>query len=162
MEQAAKPTKGRATLMFCSTADEGAFSGTIYPVHYKEHVIRVSATDDWGWQTNQSKGDSKVDLLVPGEKVQAVGPGYIGLTQDTVSGSSVATALAAGLASLALLLLRTRNADDQRMGEFYSRDGMMKVFNKMGASHGVVKPGTLFSNTEDQDMNAWDIGNFLD
>ncbi|KAJ5657424.1 subtilisin-like protein [Penicillium longicatenatum] len=163
VRQAAYSGNRRATLMFCSTADEGAFSGTIYPVHYKDHVIRVSATDDWGFQTSQSKGDSPADVLVPGEKAQAGGPGYIGNTQDTVSGSSVATALAAGLASLALLLLRTRNGEDKRMREFYTKLGMMKVFNKMRAEeNGVLKLSTLFPIAENPDMALWDIENFLD
>ncbi|KAJ5115714.1 subtilisin-like protein [Penicillium angulare] len=159
----ANPANGRATLMFCSTADEGAFSGTIYPAHYKDHVIRVSGTDDWGYQTSQSKGDSPADVLIPGEKAQAGGPGYIGNIQDTVSGSSVATALAVGLASLALQLLRARNGNNSRMNEFYTKLGMMKVFNKMREEeNSVLKLNKLFSIAENPNMALWDIEKFLD
>lgn len=118
---AANDSSGRATLMFCSTADEGVYSDPIYPVDHGK-MVSVSATDRWGHSTSKTRRDQKVDIQIPGENIEALGPAYIGTVTPTVSGSSVATALAAGITSLALLLLRTYNhLDDEDMKPFYTK-----------------------------------------
>lgn len=57
----ASNSKGRATLMFCSTADEGAFAGEVYPVDYADSVVSVAATDTWGGLTSKSDRQKLVD-----------------------------------------------------------------------------------------------------
>lgn len=97
----------RPILVFCSTADEGVYSGTVYPAAY-DGVVNVAATDQYGRMTPASANG--VDILVPGQDIVAEGPSYMDkYITSSVSGSSVATATAAGIASLALLLLRTFN-----------------------------------------------------
>jgi hypothetical protein len=119
----------RPILVFCSTADEGIYSGPVYPAAY-DNTVRVAATDKYGHLQPGSDGD--VNILVPGEDIDADGPSYMEkYVTGTVSGSSVATASAAGIASLALLMLKTFNKEDEKLWKFYKQDGMMKVFEKM-------------------------------
>jgi hypothetical protein len=122
----------RPILVFCSTADEGIYSGKVYPAHYND-VVRVAATDKYGRLKPES--DSGVNILVPGQDIAADGPSYIEkYATGVVSGSSVATATAAGIASLALLLLKIFNDEkdhDKELRRFYTWTSMKEVFNKM-------------------------------
>jgi hypothetical protein len=97
----------------------------------------------------------------------------------TVSGSSVATALAAGIASLVLLLLRTFNPvlggtdsdDDDRaaMREFYTKQSIKRVFGCMGAPKTAIllsKPFPYESTDESKTLETlaqnWNVENFLE
>ena len=100
--------------------------------------------------------------------IEAVSPAYIGTVTPTVSGSSVATALAVGIASLALLLLRTYNdLEDRDMRPFYTKEGIMPIFKKMDADKGGIQLSKLFPR-ETVDENStrkilaknWNISNF--
>ncbi|KAI1658873.1 hypothetical protein F4813DRAFT_388133 [Daldinia decipiens] len=156
ISEAANSTEGRATLMFCSTADEGLYSDAVYPADYERHVVRVSATDQWGHLTARTHGSKAVNIQIPGENTEAVGPAYIGSVLPTVSGSSVATALAAGIASLALLLLRTYNKDlkDKDIQPFYQKQNIMKIFNKMDADKGGLQLSKLFPRETTNEHNT--------
>lgn len=167
IKDAADDLSGRATLMFCSTADEGMLSDPIYPVDYNK-VVSVSATDRWGHSTSKTMRAKGVDIRIPGENIEAVGPAYIGTVTPTVSGSSVATTLAAGIASLALLLLRTYNdLEDRDMKPFYTKQGIMRIFKKMDADKGGIQLSKLFpretaeeSSTRKTLAKNWNISNF--
>ncbi|KAE9380874.1 hypothetical protein N431DRAFT_362973 [Stipitochalara longipes BDJ] len=153
LEKAIKNAVDHSTLIFCSTPDQGVYSDA-WPAMYKKYVLSVSATDNLGHLTSKTKGTDAVDIQIPGENVRAAGPAYIGNMNETVSGSSVATALAAGVASLALLMLRTFNpelgvagrcdGDREAMQDFYTRDGIMRVFRGMGADKSSIKLSKLF------------------
>ncbi|KAH8898485.1 hypothetical protein GQ53DRAFT_418122 [Thozetella sp. PMI_491] len=98
---------GKRALVFCSVADEGNYSGDIFPVQWhKDDILSVAATDTYGHLTPASKrAGGEVSIQVPGESIAAEGPSYrdadsskTNLDGSTpVSGSSVATALAAGV-----------------------------------------------------------------
>ncbi|KAF5977372.1 intracellular serine protease [Fusarium bulbicola] len=166
VQEAANPAKGRPTLMFCSTADEGMYSEDTWPVKY-EHVVKVSATDKWGHRTNKTHGPEDVDVMIPGENIEADAPIYMGQTLPTVSGSSVATALAAGIASLALMMIEKYNQVSERdMESFYTRAGIKKVFKKMDAEKGGIQLFKLFPketinsmDTDDRMKTNWKISN---
>lgn len=155
--------RGSAThhpiLVFCSTADEGVYSGKIYPADF-EGTMRVAATDKYG--TIRSASQPRVDILVPGEDIEAEGPSYMGeYVKSTVSGSSVATALASGIASLALLLLRTYNETDARSLKVFSeKEGIMRVFAKMNSEVNGIQLSDLIPNDINQLSGAWDISKF--
>ncbi|KAI1112636.1 peptidase S8/S53 domain-containing protein [Nemania sp. NC0429] len=156
---------GRPTLVFCSTADEGVYSGTIYPASY-DGVVNVAATDQYGHMTPASANG--VDILVPGENITADGPSYMEeYSNSRVSGSSVATATAAGIASLSLFLLKTYNwsksdKDDEAemIKRFYKRDGILGVFDKMNAHKAGVVPSKLFSGDTKELAEAWNHAGF--
>ncbi|KAI1746884.1 subtilisin-like protein [Xylaria castorea] len=157
----------RRTLIFCSTSDEGLYSDGIWPVDYDD-VVSVSATDRWGRLTPKTQGRRTVDIQIPGENIEALGASYIGTARPTVSGSSVATALAAGIASLALLLLRTYNdLNEEQTRKFYTREGILRIFNKMDANKGGIQLSKLFPrDTRDVDVTHqtlathWKFANF--
>lgn len=130
--------------MFCSTADEGAYSGAVYPADFPD-VLRVSSTDEWGHLTTRTGDSQAVDIQIPGENVEADGPGYLRAQDKTVSGSSVATALAAGVASLALTMLQTFNdLSPEEQDYIHTKDCMKGIFEKMGASKSGIKVKHLF------------------
>ncbi|RYP07033.1 hypothetical protein DL764_002792 [Monosporascus ibericus] len=117
------------TLVFCSTADTGTWSGPAFPADYND-TVRVSATDKYGnLMPASDKGSHAVNVPVPGEDIPAFGPSYMGegIAVGTVSGSSVATALAAGIASLALMMLIVFNGKDKealKQDSWYSNKKM--------------------------------------
>ncbi|KAL4969565.1 uncharacterized protein BDV14DRAFT_195830 [Aspergillus stella-maris] len=138
-------SKVRPILMFCSTADEGAYAGDVYPVDYTDSVVSVTATDIWGGLTSKGDRQKHVDIRIPGEDLEASAPLYLGNVASSVSGSSVATALAAGIASLALLLLRTYNdIDEEALWPFYTKNGIMRIFSQMDAGKGALQIQNLF------------------
>ncbi|KAL7901847.1 hypothetical protein HDV64DRAFT_143531 [Trichoderma sp. TUCIM 5745] len=166
----------RPTLVFCSTADEGTYSGKVYPVDY-EGVVKVAATDRYGHLPPTSAGG--VNILVPGDEVPADGPSYMEkYASTTVSGSSVATACAAGIASLALLLLKicnnclekSRSSNESDFRPFYKRDGIMKIFDKMQGDQdqtGIQLSKLFVEEVEDSGdfgiglYNTWQVAEFI-
>ncbi|QSZ30959.1 hypothetical protein DSL72_000518 [Monilinia vaccinii-corymbosi] len=141
-----KKDNKRQTLLFCSTADEGAYSGEIWPAMY-DKTVRIAATDRYG-HMRPTSDPKNVNTLVPGEDIEADGPSYMEkYIQGTVSGSSVATALAAGIASLALLLIKTFNdVSDEDWNYFHEKDGILAVFKKMESDQMGVHTGVVLSN----------------
>ena len=145
-------------LVFASTADEGVAAATVWPACYPG-VIRVSASDRYAHPRLAS--DTNVDVMVNGEAISADHPAYMkNYKHDVVSGSSVATAIAAAIASLALLLkgISTDGKDDLSLRD---KDEIMKtVFSKMGKGGKGIQPFKLFGEgfgTDDTNMRnpAW-------
>lgn len=166
VQDAVKQTDStRPTLIFCSTADEGVYSGGIWPANY-ENTVKVAATDQYGHMRPTST--SAVEILVPGEDIVADGPSYMDrYVEGTVSGSSVATALAAGIASLALLMIKTFNdinEADEDWKYFHTKEGIMKVFQKMEGLQAGTTGVTLSTLFPDKDSignlaTEWEVGN---
>ncbi|OTA95155.1 hypothetical protein M434DRAFT_10064 [Hypoxylon sp. CO27-5] len=160
----------RPILVFCSTADEGIYSGKVYPANY-QGTVSVAATDRYGHLPPTSPGG--VSILVPGEDIEADGPSYMEkYTTGTVSGSSVATASAAGIASLALLLLKTFNykSEEKDFRDYYTEEGIMRIFNRMQTgSHGstgiqltelFAKDSKEFIETAETLLRTWQLSEF--
>ena len=158
---------GRPILIFCSTADEGEYSGAVYPADYPE-VIRVSATDKYGHRMTTAQAD-EVNVLVPGDDFESDAPSYIHESGEKrsiprVSGSSVATALAAGIASLALVLLRIFNgAEEPAIELFQEKEKMLRVFKKMQSTNATtgVLLSKLFPPTLIELREKWNMTEFL-
>jgi Subtilase family len=147
------------TLIFCSTADEGAYSGSggeaIWPASCN-NVFKVSASD----ALHHARAESQrgVDVIVEGDQQMAHGPKYMrNHAESHISGSSVATALASGLASLCLCLGRMASAGDQGNG-FRRKKEMEKLFAKMreGEADRVLLPKKLFGQGFDLDDDVDD------
>ncbi|EXJ72992.1 uncharacterized protein A1O5_04141 [Cladophialophora psammophila CBS 110553] len=91
--------------------------------------------------------------MFEGEKIQVEGPKYIKKKSELAlpsyaSGSSVSTALAAGLGSLCLFLARMANESDRQAERFCERSTMLAVFREMQVSpkDKVIAPSQLFAN----------------
>ena len=152
-------------LLFCSGAEEGVWSEKVYPAEHGV-AIRVAAADKYGQLlANQDKDD--VNIFIPGEDVKVEGPHYMeNLQEAVVGGSSVATALASGIASLAMVLLRTfndveENDDNQndktKYQKFYKKAGILEVFKKMNSEAQGIKVSKLFPNDSSQLPKLWKL-----
>ena len=145
LESAIQAASDAKILVFCATADVGAHSNSeIWPADYAK-VITVSASNAYGLPLPVSLLDVHVMLL--GDRVEAHGPKYMREHKSSViSGSSVATALAAGLASLCLFLARMANMDEKG-DSFKDRDAMLWLFRQMQEDGDrVIVPALLFGN----------------
>jgi len=173
---AVSPKKGgRQTLVFCSLADEGNYSGKVFPVGWlQDHIMSVAATDMYGHLTPatfQTGGEATIQ--VPGEAIALDNPSYSyrRFNEDPsnknpnegtlVTGSSVATALAAGIASLALIMLKTYNdLTDAQFDRYHTKSYMQKVFDIMGGNKMGVQLSTLFPSNplDNTKLSAlWDM-----
>ena len=106
---------GKATregiVMTCSTHDEGSKTEAAWPASLKgpgKSLIVLAACDKDG-RTLRNIEDHAYDFLLPGQKVSAGNIPFL-KSDETISGSSVATALAAGVCSLTLTCDRLANA----------------------------------------------------
>jgi hypothetical protein len=142
-------------LVFCSAADTGTNYGKVWPADYPE-TVSVSASDIYGRPSPQSR--EKADLLVDSGNMVADGPAHT--KKDTIGpvyGSSVATALVAGIASLGLTLAQLANDDPKVYSKphskgklppskrFQNKKMILKFFNLMREKeHGSLQPSKLF------------------
>lgn len=95
-------------LLFCSSPDQGNFSGDHYPTAWgPDKLFRIGASQADGHAYNMVPQDN-VDYIFPGVDVVRANNRHIrfrGLDDDkSFTGSSVSTALASGLAALVLWL----------------------------------------------------------
>jgi hypothetical protein len=113
-EDAVREAEKKGILMFCSASDQGKFPDASYPYSASiQHIFRIGAGDAMG-VTSHFVDDAKVDFIFPGEDV-TIDTMLSDDVQDQASqsfkamaytGSSVATALAAGLAALVFECVR--------------------------------------------------------
>jgi len=97
-------------VMLCSTHDEGSSGNNAFPAQYSE-TLAITACDQFGESLRPIKTD-KYDYMFQGHEVPAGIVPFLEST-DRVSGSSVATAIAAGLSSLIMSCFRLANQDLQ-------------------------------------------------
>lgn len=97
--------------MFCTSNDGGHFVKDTYPAfENRDHVLRIGAANADGTPFSWAGSVEELDYILPGVDVVKRKPGYCGgqllkeniHAMETNTGSSVATALAAGLAAMIL------------------------------------------------------------
>ncbi len=94
-------------LMFCSASDRGAKQTATYPSKAAPNkIFTIGAASAWGAADPRVGDLAAIDLTFPGDKVEL--PSSIDATIKEASGSSVATALAAGLGALILYCAQVR------------------------------------------------------
>ena len=103
--------------------------------------------------------DPNVDVMVNGEDIAADYPSYVkNYKHKDISGSSVATAVAAAIASLALFLKEISSDDRAELRNLCEKDEILRViFSKMGKGGRGIQPSKLFSEgfgTDDKNMMA--------
>jgi hypothetical protein len=112
----------------------------------------VAASNAQGFGRDASEpitpSGEKVDLMIDGDDISARGPCYMRTKRNTtISGSSVATALAAGIASLIMCLAALDDSSGQARTQLRRRKVMMRYFeDKMfnNKTEKVVVPSKLF------------------
>jgi hypothetical protein len=110
--------------MFCSSPDEGKYSGEHYPTAYgPDKFFPIGASQADGHAYSWVSLD-KVDFLFPGVDVVQANKKYIKLRgvedRKAETGSSISTALAAGLAALVLwfVIIGVKYSWDENQGSF--------------------------------------------
>ncbi|KAF5129903.1 Halolysin [Metarhizium anisopliae] len=123
------------TVVIASTAGEGYNQANAFPADY-DLVLKIAATTDMGKEAQESV-KRNADFLFPGQNLVAETT-FLGSDHwpHEVSGASVATAIAAGVASVVLachrLALSTRTAKDRwERHNHFKREIVIKAFKEM-------------------------------
>jgi hypothetical protein len=109
LESAIMDAAKEGILMFCSASDEGAKQSNTFPSKSTSKIFKIGGADADGGIYKPVGDIGSVDFILPGELVE--GEGLSDATVQKVqywTGSSVATALATGLAALILYCARIR------------------------------------------------------
>ncbi len=108
--EAIKKALDKGILVFCAAGDGGAITDQEYPWEFdRSRIIRIGAATDDGRAWERSGDPHKLDFIFPGCDVVSRNPhreGAVPSDFQEKTGSSVATALAAGLAALILHCVR--------------------------------------------------------
>ncbi|KAI0849800.1 hypothetical protein F5Y00DRAFT_234886 [Daldinia vernicosa] len=107
LERACNDADAAGIVMLCSTHDEGAKIKDAYPASFPS-TISITACDEFGSPLRNSQ--QKYDYGILGQDVAAGVVPFLE-SDDRISGSSVATAIAAGLSSLILSCDRIAHPD---------------------------------------------------
>lgn len=172
LEYAITKAAGADILMFCSASDQGAKHTATYPSKATLKVFTIGAATASGTVDSWVGNINNISLTFPGTKVELNG-GATGAASKEVTGSSVATALAAGLAALILscvqvrILLAADPAEQQRARrDFQSprkHEGMMRAFKDIGtteeSNHEFIAVGKVFEKRVEEkervDQEDW-------
>ncbi|KAM0554850.1 hypothetical protein ACHAPJ_006585 [Fusarium lateritium] len=143
-------------IVIASTAGEAHKQEEAYPANYAE-VIKIAATDLRGKETPESLA-SLADYMFPGDRIVAETT-FLGTSNPSseISGTSVATAIASGVASLILAchrlslstqMMETPWAEHKKQ----KREVVKRVFNSIVDNKGkFVKPWLFFNEADQQD-----------
>jgi hypothetical protein len=104
LEKAIELAASKDMLMFCAATDQGAFKDRSYPAASgTKKIFKIGAAEASGAALKWIGDQSAVDFIMPGHQVVMERHGDPGVQKFTpLTGSSVATALAAGLAAIVL------------------------------------------------------------
>lgn len=108
-DAAVRRARDKGILMFCSASDQGNFPDYTYPYHANPgSMFRIGAATKDGTVPDFVKNGNDISFVFPGREV-ALSDGadidkFEGVTSHT--GSSIATALAAGLAAIIMECVR--------------------------------------------------------
>lgn len=104
MESAIEEAQRKNILMFCAAKDGGyGAAGFGYPKDFNKRIFCIGATTEHGNISERLGGQKEaIDFGFPGENITPLS----GATKSPIAGSSIATALAAGLAGLLLYIIQ--------------------------------------------------------
>ncbi|KAK0662083.1 putative peptidase [Cercophora samala] len=135
-------------LVFCAAGDAGNFSDEEYPYEFdRSRIIRIGAATDDGRPWERSGDTHSLNFIFPGCSVvsrHGTSNSAIPSHFQENTGSSVATALAAGLAALVLHVVRLAAMFGEREREMVKGGGGTAVNGVgSGAAGAVVEAGRL-------------------
>ncbi|RTE83626.1 hypothetical protein BHE90_001802 [Fusarium euwallaceae] len=138
-------------LMFCSTSDDIQLSAmeTLPYQRGQKSIFRIGAALPLGQRDHQSEDEDKIDLYLPGNRVAAaLNPRSAGVVKYH-DGSSVSTALAAGLASLIMHCAHVawQHVESKKLGGENRFQGLREALRKRQNMH------TAFTNIDVPDWN---------
>ena len=111
LEKAMGTARENGALLFCSAPDEGNISdlSEYCPVgcaNLSNQIFKIGAATSFNKEADRTGKVSQLDFILPGHEVKAKGDDKITVDNSLKSGSSVATALAAGLAAMVIQCVR--------------------------------------------------------
>ncbi|KIY04232.1 uncharacterized protein Z520_00926 [Fonsecaea multimorphosa CBS 102226] len=151
---------GFRTLLFAAASNDGANLGRAFPAQYPS-VFCIHSTDGNGNPSNfnPTASETDVNFSLLGEHVSSHWPAGMNGHDQTVramSGTSVATPIAAGLAASVLSFVRQQDqhiaVESERLGPWLKRDNSMDaVFKSMvrrrrGVGYDYITPHVLFDS----------------
>lgn len=146
LKKAIDNAKEQGILIFCSASDDIQKKGadTLPYSQARDYAFRIGAADAYGWSDKATEDQKTIDYFFPGNQVaDDFNPRAVRTSELKYrDGSSVATALAAGLASLILYLTnvmrvyyRSDRRNDDRFARYSDllrkRDGLKKAFENV-------------------------------
>ena len=138
LEEAISAADKANILMFCSAADQGAKQTDTYPSRATRRIFTIGAAGPSG-ETNSWVGNpEKVNFTFPGDRVEIMDSTPNDTTPE-ISGSSAATALAAGFCALVLYCVQVRMLTFSRI-RFSVRGGRHNVGLAVGTRQ-PISPG---------------------
>ncbi|KIW05619.1 uncharacterized protein PV09_03490 [Verruconis gallopava] len=165
LKDAVEAAAQKNILIFASVSDNEQPAGNVYPAAYKDSVIRVMAADVYGRRMAKARRD--VDVMILGQSLSTWGLSWVSKKPEIVSGSSAATALVSGLASVLLYYVQCANAEsDPRRSDWRKakqRTIMLQLLTKMRLGEprkdgkGVlIDPYVLFEEKAESDESDFD------
>jgi hypothetical protein len=138
LEEVIRKADTNGIAIICSTSDEGYIRTRVWPAAYVENTISnlfpVAPIDEFGRITRYGS-DVLASYLLQGEAVDASRKGDKAEESDIVTGSSVATAMASGLASIVIgchkSFVKLRRDDAFKKDP---KEVILKAFHKMHES----------------------------
>ena len=136
-------------ILFCATSDRGSStSDTLYPGCISP-VIKIGAATSTG-DVSTKVLSHNVDYIFPGEAITVDG-------KTTADGSSISTALAAGMAAMLLFCVEQVVPEDGRK-DYYTNAAIRRAFRKMGADESCapkVEAPYNWVDTDHQNSEIW-------
>jgi len=121
--------KQQGILLFGSASDQGLnTSASAYPGAWRHDVICIGAAKESGQLDEQAAGDAP-DFAFPGECGQHISPCSEDQRKEHMAGSSVATALAAGLAAVILYCVELTGKGPKYRKELCQIENMKSIFS---------------------------------
>lgn len=155
--------------MFCAASDQGQFNDVTFPFAGEAKKFRIGAADAMGNVKKQVGDQDKLDFILPGHDV-VIDQWYdADVKKDAFnefeahSGSSVATALAAGLAALIVECVRlgvihtTQNSDRQHDPSISITNQDLKKIHDHDAMKIAMEAIGTDANTNRKYLKVWDL-----
>ena len=162
-------------LMFCSASDQGAKQSHTYPSKATNLIFKIGGADAIGDLYKPVGDDEAIDFILPGKLVEGEGLSDAAINKVQYwTGSSVATALAAGLAALILYcaqirIIRSKGPVEvkkatEKFKALRQHENMMDAFREIGMTKKkYLKVWDVFGKKVDAANNAaYDVGEKID
>ena len=103
LERALDAAAKKDIILVCAASDQGAYKDRTYPAAYSKKILKIGAAEASGTALKWLGDQTAVDFILPGHQVVVDRHGDAKSAKyTTLTGSSIATALASGLAAVIL------------------------------------------------------------